>query len=558
MNLFFPIEFRPAKIHEICCRFLPGSRNRERQHNHNLLVDAAATNQWHIVRHTIRQQRALSPSSCNLSTNSQTIRELHDILRFSPPRLLRWTQQRQKILKANMPVTLVTANHSARSWPQGKVKSSDDLFHQACPSDSRRSKSIIQSSFPRRLFREKHITPSSNGFVRAAFHAYSGHHHLNIRPEDVWFSILSQLNFFINAHAEELRAFFVSHEGTQELEIKDAGSINYADFGDMAYRMSRLLQENIVDPTFHTWCTPSFSTTTDSDRVVASVLMMGALQKYFSYRMTLDCGIPSVTLLGEREDWEEILNRLNKLPELGSEPATFSQLLKPIIRKFIASFETPQVSSVTEFWSKIAHETGGSGPFYLSGWITAFCFWDEDGKSLYKDGPIGPVSLAAFEGRRAGCELDGVLYHRVNTQDIPCGFVSVPVTVDDNGEVYHTKMVAGSFGIEVTSSGGMLDGGADHDDDDSYEIHDDGELVSHQYTPGAPTEQSGLDTVQPLSGWLMYEKESEEDAAARETRRSEIEAELEELSSRITSPEYRLEDLETAIRLHGELEDLSH
>lgn len=67
-------------------------------------------------------------------------------------------------------------------------------------------------------------------------------------------------------------------------------------------------------------------------------------------------------------------------------------------------------------------------------------------------------------------------------------------------------MVSGSFGIEVTSSGGMLDGGADHDDDDSYEIHDDGELVSHQYTSGVPTEQPGLDTVQPLSGWLMYER----------------------------------------------------
>lgn len=42
-------------------------------------------------------------------------------------------------------------------------------------------------------------------FLSSAVKAYSYHHHLVLRPEDVWFSILVQLNVYINEHAEELR-----------------------------------------------------------------------------------------------------------------------------------------------------------------------------------------------------------------------------------------------------------------------------------------------------------------------------------------------------------------
>ena len=53
--------------------------------------------------------------------------------------------------------------------------------------------------------------------------AYSQHRALVIRPDDVWLTILSQFNFFVNANAELLRANFVAHEGQRELVIWDEG-----------------------------------------------------------------------------------------------------------------------------------------------------------------------------------------------------------------------------------------------------------------------------------------------------------------------------------------------
>jgi hypothetical protein len=236
-----------------------------------------------------------------------------------------------------MPATIRPTTHASRKWEDSDPASSaGNLFRRACPTESDRCKNIIQSSF-NEFSTEAPIWPSNNGFVHSAIKAYNWHHHLTIRPEDVWFAILVQLSFFINSHSEELRAFFVSHLGQKELEVIEVGTIHSVDFGALAVRMTDMIAKNVNDPGLLDWITPAFSTTTRSDVVVAAVLMMGTMQQYFSYKFTLLCGIPSVTLLGERADWEEIFKRLEFLPRLGAEPAEFYGLLKPVIRYFVMS-----------------------------------------------------------------------------------------------------------------------------------------------------------------------------------------------------------------------------
>jgi hypothetical protein len=215
-----------------------------------------------------------------------------------------------------------------------------------------------------------------------------------------------------------------------------------------------------------------------------------------------------------------MLKRLEMLPRLGPEPAQFYALLKPVLRYFVMSFDSPTNPSVLEFWSKIAHESGGSSPYYLSGWITAFCFWKPDGKCLYSS-PEGKIELEGFNRRCPGCNLDGILYHKVNTDDIPDGHTAVPVTVDDNGHIYKTRMVAGSVGICVTSSGDMLDEGHGHNNNDSFTYGPNGELVPFVMQP-QPGQLSGLDSIQLVSGWWIYEASETEEGGNSENERLEI------------------------------------
>ncbi|CAG8976784.1 hypothetical protein HYALB_00008443 [Hymenoscyphus albidus] len=170
---------------------------------------------------------------------------------------------------------------------------------------------------------------SSNGFVRSIISAYSEHHHLILRPEDIWFAILTQISSYVNAHAEYLRDIFVEHKGQKELVIEYGSGNRYSvDFGAFAYQMSKLLEDKIVDQEYRDWVMPKFTTTTKHDQVVASIIMMATMQKYFSFKCSIGCGIPSVTLLGEKAYYELILKGLDKLRSLGIEPTQFADVLQ--------------------------------------------------------------------------------------------------------------------------------------------------------------------------------------------------------------------------------------
>jgi hypothetical protein len=374
-----------------------------------------------------------------------------------------------------MPVRFQTSTQTPSIWRGNPVKTGEQLLRDSCPDEFPRCKSIFHSSFDKYLpSQTKHVSPDTNGLVNALFYAYSGHHHLTIRPDDVWISILTQLNFYINAHAEELRSFFVAHEGREELVVvaDEAGTIVDVDVGEMAVQMTTLMQNFVTDEELRGWFLPSFTTTSDNDKIVAAVIMMGTLQNYFKYVMVTRCGIPSVTLLGERSDWVDLLAKLEKIHTFGEEPRLFASLLKPVLEAFVASFDQPESPQTMVFWSKSVHHDAGSGYNHLSGWITAFCFWDREGKCLYN---------------RDGLQLSGTVFPRIDTKDIPPTFVSVPVHVKDfaAGRFYDTFMVAGLVGIEATSTP----------------------------SPTKPT-QLDLNTIRPYSGWWMYEVLGEKEMAA--------------------------------------------
>lgn len=360
-----------------------------------------------------------------------------------------------------MPVTFKVAAHDAKevSWckeSQNRVHTAEGVLSQIWRADGLSCKELLQSSLrdPGSDF-----SPSGNGFVDTVTEAYNHHHHLVIRPDDIWQAILTQLSFYINAHAEELRSKFVAHEGKKELEVTANGSRYTVDYGDMAKQMSELLKKNVVDETLYDWVMPNYTTTTDTDRVICSVAMMATLREYFSYKFGILCGIPSITLLGEKEDYLAILLRLDKLDEFGAEPTTFAHFLRPVLEEFATAFdyveEEHQLPNPS-FWSRICHwKSGGSGPTYLGGWIAAFCVWDAKGK--WQGGDLQSIKeklttdeKQRMEGSMFGppppLVLEGMRYPVIDTQDIPSGICQVDILLDDNGENLACMMVAGHVG----------------------------------------------------------------------------------------------------------------
>ncbi|KAH8829888.1 hypothetical protein DL96DRAFT_1590808 [Flagelloscypha sp. PMI_526] len=111
----------------------------------------------------------------------------------------------------------------------------------------------------------------NNGLVHTLLLAYNQHHAVVIRPDDVWISILTQFSFFVNGNAENLRSYFVDHEGKEEIRVERT-------------EMTTKLGERLKDPSLLAWVQPDFTTTTDTDcRLLLHLRMPHSLRYSFSH-----------------------------------------------------------------------------------------------------------------------------------------------------------------------------------------------------------------------------------------------------------------------------------
>lgn len=179
-------------------------------------------------------------------------------------------------------VTIYPSGNEATSLKDTRylTKTSKELLQRIDPKDRG---NVLQSSFEGHKFEATLAT--QNGFVSALMQAYNHHQRLKIRPDDVWLAILTQFSAYVNAHAEELRDSFVAHQGKKELKTPLR-----PDWSEIVSAMTLLMHENVTDPELRDWILPNFSTTTETDTTVASIVMMATMQKYFEYSAETICG----------------------------------------------------------------------------------------------------------------------------------------------------------------------------------------------------------------------------------------------------------------------------
>jgi len=286
------------------------------------------------------------------------------------------------------------------------------------------------------------VTPDRmipNGFFGALVSAYSSHHHLVLKPDDVWIAIMLGFDALMNRGmpgkkgiAEALRSKLVQHEGQLELRASGGGTIRSFDMDDMVAQLIKGIETHTVEGVA-AWAEPSFTTTTALDRLVGRMTLMSSLQSFFSYTMHLRCSLPAVTLLGTQGDWSALRAKADMLVRLGH-PALveWHARLVPVLDKLV---QTAAGEPDGDWWQRIvSHAGGGSGPRYWTGWANVFAPCDTTFTPYYPEGRGAEVACGEFG--------------KLDTNDVPCGFASVPVKVDDNGTEYQTMLHAGFFGVE--------------------------------------------------------------------------------------------------------------
>lgn len=107
----------------------------------------------------------------------------------------------------------------------------------------------------------------------------------------------------------------------------------------------------------------------------------------------------------------------------------WSLKLLPIIDQFILAFDDNNSAKHEDFWSKIVTREGyGSGSrSFINGWLATLC-------------PFVRSEL-------------GLNYNpdRISLGEVPLGFMTVPISIDDNGNKFDVNVYVGQFGYEFNN-----------------------------------------------------------------------------------------------------------
>jgi hypothetical protein len=213
--------------------------------------------------------------------------------------------------------------------------------------------------------------------VAAAHRAFMDHRPLCLSPDIIWLTICQGVANHINAHGEELRSRFVSHEGKIEISVRRDDFVKGSPenpWAEVIEELTNKVKEHIGSA-FDLF-QPTFTTTGPVEKAAAAVVLLDAMKSYFDYDMMTECGIPAITLEGTAEDWQVVADRTDQFGLLNLE--WWFKPLRAVLRQFVAAV---QGEIDRPFWRSLYKYQDESGGPVITGWISTLFPYLKDGRT---------------------------------------------------------------------------------------------------------------------------------------------------------------------------------
>lgn len=237
---------------------------------------------------------------------------------------------------------------------------------------------------------EAHSNPApqlvANGyhaFIHGMYQAYSEHRPFTLSPDMIWLLICQGFSNHVNFNHKTKREVFPHLKSKQKLIVKqDAQESEYPNqiWEKATTEFTQQIMEYVGFELIDT-LRANFSTTGTAERVASEITIMDAMKPYFEYIVMIAvCGIPSITIEGNRSDWEQIMDKLLKLKKYGLEE--WVNKLIPLIQEFV---EVYKGNIDKAFWMNIfkVHTLEEYGdPKSIDGWILNFYPYNRHGKQV--------------------------------------------------------------------------------------------------------------------------------------------------------------------------------
>ena len=223
----------------------------------------------------------------------------------------------------------------------------------------------------------------TNSLVAMCHLAFAEHRPMALTPDLLWHYIVKGISIHIHKYSEELRKKFVSHEGKMELIVtRDKLDLDADDWSSVFKEFRIHIEATLSEEGKAIISEKKFSTTTEVIDDVSCIALMDAMSKYFEYGFMCVCGIPSITLLGKREDWIELKNRSERALQLLSSDdlkgdASLSWWKSPLLSaldKLIQCYDDPESAENMDWMARIYkyHREAYGGEIVVSGWVNIF------------------------------------------------------------------------------------------------------------------------------------------------------------------------------------------
>lgn len=294
--------------------------------------------------------------------------------------------------------------------------------------------------------------------IVAAVHlAFNDHRPLALSPDAIWLMIAQGFANHVNANSEQLRRRFVRHAGKLVINVRRddfrKGSPENP-WPEVFSEFSAAIRSHI-GATTHDLLVPRFSTTGPVEKAASEIVLLDAMQSYFSYEFHTICGIPTITLEGTAADWADIVERVRQIAQFDLE--WWTKPLVPVLKQFVAA---AQGSVDRTFWQTMYKLGGGSGGPYTSGWITVFF-------PYLKDSETGLPTTRNVWLESSGKVLQGLLYpprgsdphafgHGPTTEQFPSGLAKAPFVWKYLLDSYEMEFLGGFVGVRQDAETGCL------------------------------------------------------------------------------------------------------
>lgn len=195
--------------------------------------------------------------------------------------------------------------------------------------------------------------------------AFAEHRPIALSPDAIWLTIAQGVAHHARLNADRLRPRLLRQPRRRTLELvldgplaSDAGGI---DLVIGAYRdaLAQVLGSGVAR-----LMRCDFSTTTRIEHIASDLVLSDVCAPYFDRKLSCECGIPEVTLLGTPADWRSIRERIDVVTEL--DLGFWRPSLGWIVDELIA---TSEGRPNREFWRRIYQPRQSFGVQRITGWI---------------------------------------------------------------------------------------------------------------------------------------------------------------------------------------------